>query len=502
MAEAGAGLLAGLGIGLGYGVVSDYARLGALWAKWGVMNALKPDFVKDAFAKTMQSILSAEKDPVSGLSSKGTVDVMWEFVGRTIDMSIMINENIATQMFIQMLQQSIAYAIHSSHAGAIGTLGNVYSGSTYLSPTESSYIAEESDRIDRDMKAFLSAEVGQNIPTLAFSLTRGANRQVSSATQSLMRNVDTLLDEWNDLALSYYRHYHSMARERLGSALRMKETAVDRAYGLLEQVGNEHLARLSEQLDTLTGAKAWFDAGLMSEDDLKEIAIRIDLERNASEGNYDVYKTDIVSAIADTITTWDAKITQALGDLTDTEDKYNALFTNMFTVILTDVSNIIDAVAYHCETILGDVCAYRNIDNFFTYEAVTGIPDNPEGETEFIYDDSVIVQVPTGGGTFISIPFPDFYVTIEHTVPVMLPTGIVSFLDTIIGEAYDETLIADNKFIILSVGGVGYIGYILGEVLNSIYGETETASPFIEVIPSGTLDGVYGESNINVTTFT
>ena len=142
------GLLTGIGVGVGYGAIADYAKLGVLWAKWKAMNLIAPTFIKDVFASTLQSILSSEHDPVSGMSSKGTVDVMWQFINNTIDMSLLIDEGIATQMFIQMIQQSIAYAIHASHAGAIGTIGNVYSGSSSLSVAFGDNVGHDLDFVD------------------------------------------------------------------------------------------------------------------------------------------------------------------------------------------------------------------------------------------------------------------------------------------------------------------------------------------------------------------
>jgi len=358
MASAIGSLAFGLGIGTGYSVLSEYLRLGILWKKW---KSLPLQMKTAKIAEALQSILDAEKNTVSGLSTKGAVDAIHNFIDRTLDFAWMADESIANQMFIQMIQQSIAYAIHSSHAGAIGTIGNVYSGSTYLSSGEASTIGENVDYFDRNLRGFFSAEVGQNIPTLTFNLVRGANRRIGDIYGAVMRNMDSFLTEWNDLALSYYRHYHTMARERFADAIKMKETATDRAYGLLEQVANEHLARISEQLDTLEGAKAWWDAGLMSDDDLEQIAIRIDLERGASEGNYDEYKTDIADAINLAIVTWDAKITQALGDLTDNETKYNVLIRSIFDMMFTQVTDFAEMVTALCQTAVEDVCAYRNV---------------------------------------------------------------------------------------------------------------------------------------------
>ena len=361
MASLGAGLLTGMGLGVGYGILSDYARLGVMWAKWKTINAVSPDFMKDVFSSTMESIIASEGDSVTGMSSKGTIDVMWDFINKTIDMSLLINEGIATQMFIQMIQQSIAYAIHSSHAGAIGTIGNVYRGSASLSVAYGDNVGEDTQYVDDKLAGFIGASIGANIPTVGYQLIRGGNRRLSEHVTRLQRDMGNLIDEWNDLTLGYYRQHHTMARDEFGNAIGMKKDAVSRAYSILEQMGHEHSRRIAEQLDTLVGAKEWFDATLISEEELIMVATRINLERIASEANYDDYKTAVLNAVTSTITDWDTYIATAMSDLTDNEALYNALINEALYHIIYDVSVIVDALLEKCNLILEHVCAYRNL---------------------------------------------------------------------------------------------------------------------------------------------
>jgi len=356
--SAAAGVGVGVGIGMGYGFLQEYAKLGALYAKWH----LTPYEMKaGCIAHALQSILNAEKDEVSGLSTAGSVQAIHEFITDTINFAWLTDEAIASQMFVQMIQQSIAYAIHSSHAGSIGTIGNVYSGSMYLSGMEASYVGEQAEFLTRGLRGFLSAETGLNTPTMAFNLVRGANRRLEDVYRSITRQMDSLLDEWNDLTLSYYRHYHSMCRERFADAIKMKETATDRAYGLLEQIANEHLARIVEQLDTLEGAKYWFDANLMDADELANISLRIDLEVKASQDDYDEHKTAVLNAIDDTVEEWDIKLNQALNDLTDSEYRFCLLVRQIFDEAFVDVAEFVRQIVEMCDNSVTDVCAYRNV---------------------------------------------------------------------------------------------------------------------------------------------
>lgn len=367
-------LLSGIGMGVGmgtaYGGLVDILRTGITWAKW---KAVGHKFSYDCISEVLQSIINAEKDEVHGLSTKGMVDAIQAFIDRTLDMSFYVNEQIASQLFVQMIQQSIAYAIHSSHAGSIGTVCNVYSGSASLSSMVTDKIGSVADLADRGTKAFLSASTGLNIPSTAFSLMQGGNTRIEEVYRRVIAQADAFLDEWNDLALGYYRHYNTMARNRFQDALEMKEQIVTRAYGFLETVANEHLARISEQLDTLTGAKEWFDGGLASADELEQISLRVDIERQASEANFNDYVTEIVESIEASINEWDNKLRTALDDMKECEYRYNLLINSMFSTLFSDVRTFVQSLCDELDKTVEDVCAYRNIKQAVRIEEVTNV---------------------------------------------------------------------------------------------------------------------------------
>jgi len=358
VASLASGVGLGLGIGVGYSTVGELARYALLLAKW---NIIPEEMKRDILSQTLQSILNAEKSNVTGLTTSGMVDVLYDFIDKTLWLSLYTSESISTQMFIQMIQQSIAYAIQHSHAGAIGTVGNVYSGSMYLSPMFASTIGENVENVNREQRAFLGASTGLNIPTLSFELTRGVNQRLRDILQRLVRDIEMFTDEWNDLALTYYRQHHTLCREALNNAVTMKEDVVQRAYSVLEDVCRTHLSRVTENLDTLEGAKAWYDAGLLSDEELGDIAMRIKLETEASVNDYNSMKQDILDSIQNALTEWDDKISQALQDLTENEKLMHSLITSAFTTIYADVEMLIDNMLIYLKQTTEDACAYRNI---------------------------------------------------------------------------------------------------------------------------------------------
>jgi len=350
--------LTGMGVGVGFGVLSEYASLAIRTAKWKLIPA---QWKSDAISVIMQQILDAEHDKVSGLSSKGAVDVISNFIDGTINLAWMIDESIASQMFVQMIQQSIAYAIHASHAGSIGTIGNVYSGSASLSSARAQAVSEGTNEFDRRLRAFLNASVGLNIPSLTSEVVKGSNARLDDYIRQLISDSQMLITEWNDLVLDYYRRYSTLAHQRYQNAVTMNEDVTTRAYSLLESVGTTHLTRINELLDTLDGAYNWYSAGLVSASELSEIALRVELERQASEQVYDEYEGEVLSAIDRGVEDWDSYVTAGFNDLTLMETEWKNLIANVLAPLLADVSAFVDIIVKIADETIEDVCAYRNI---------------------------------------------------------------------------------------------------------------------------------------------
>jgi hypothetical protein len=358
MAEILSSIGMGVGIGSGMGVISDYLRMGMNWAKW---KTLGQTLGKPMMADVMQQILSSEKDSLTGLNTRGIMSSMFNFIDKTMDLQFVLNEQMANALFMHMIQQSVAYAIHQSHGGAVQTICNVYSGSMNMQGLSVGQIADNADLLDSDLKAFISAATGVNIPTLTFEFTKGANTRVEAVYKRVMSQVDSFTDKWNNLIIGYYDHYHTMARTKLQEALEMKENIMAKGYALLEKVANEHLARIAEQIDTITGINNWYKAAFTTVDELVQICLRVDTEVDASIQNYNDYTDEILESIEDACIDWDIKINNALSDIQECEAHYAGMIKDIFSVIFNDVRIYTSYLCDEVDKAVENVCAYRNV---------------------------------------------------------------------------------------------------------------------------------------------
>jgi len=374
------GLLWGISLGTAYSSTVEFLRTGVDWAKWKYLFETQGHY---KVAEALEALIDADKDAVTGLSPKGIVDTVKAFIDKTLDLAICANSAIASQLFVQMIQQSVAYAISNSHAGSIGTIANIYSGSASLHAMELERVAEYADLIDRKLKAFLHASAGLNTLATAFKVQRGVNSRIAELYQVVQNAVERLQSEINDTQLEEYRHYITMARNRFQDALEMYENIVSRAYTMIEQLAQEHLTRIAEQLDTLEGAKAWYDGGYISEDELREIAIRIDLERQASEENWNEMVNEITSLIEEEIKNWDVYIQNLLYDYMYAKGVYAIVLSNIISSVLSEVYSVVSTFVNEAYKMVEDVCAYRNVKPPVKFEVADTLGEfemSPEAE--------------------------------------------------------------------------------------------------------------------------
>jgi len=374
------GLLWGIGLGTAYSSTVEFLRTGVDWAKWKYLFKTQGHY---KVAEALEALIDADKDAVTGLSPKGIVDTVKAFIDKTLDLAICANSAIASQLFVQMIQQSVAYAISNSHAGSIGTIANIYSGSAPLHAMELERVSEYADLLDRKLKAFLNASAGLNVLATAFKIQQGVNSRIGELFRTVQEAVERLQNELNDSQLEEYRHYITMARNRFQDALEMYENIVTRTYTLIEQLAQEHLTRIAEQLDTLEGARAWYDGGFISEDELREIAIRINLEREASEENWNEMLDELTSIIEEQIRNWDIYINELLTEYMLAKASYATVLSDIIAGTLNEVYRIVSGFVEEAYKMLEDVCAYRNVKPPVEFEMASSLSEfeaSPENE--------------------------------------------------------------------------------------------------------------------------
>ena len=115
--------------------------------------------------------------------------------------------------------------------------------------------------------------------------------------------------------------------------------------------------------------------------------MRVDLERQASEADYNEYKTAILEAISNAETNWDTFVNTALNDLTVIETKYMMLIRSILDSLFNNVASIVEGLANELNITIEDVCAYRNTEKVVTIskEEVTEVAPETYTVTVTVY---------------------------------------------------------------------------------------------------------------------
>jgi hypothetical protein len=103
---------------------------------------------------------------------------------------------------------------------------------------------------------------------------------------------------------------------------------------------------------------------------LKDIALRVNLEREASEDNFDSYKDEILRSVEEALYDWDDKIQQALNDMKECEFRFYLLVDRVFGTLFDDVRDFVRTLCDEADKTVEDVCAYRNVRQAVKIEMV------------------------------------------------------------------------------------------------------------------------------------
>ena len=377
-----ASILALVGVGTGINFLSNMLRDATVFAKW---RLTKNVFAIPRARSALQRILDVPKDEVVGMDTSGIVDLIMEFLDASVAYMWYVDEAMANQLWLQMIQQSIAYAMYPTHAGSLGTIANTYSGGMYMSPMQIADIGRNVDSVDTGLASFLTAQTGQNLPSASFALYNGMQQRLEIDLREIARSIDVLLDEWNNAMLWYIRRYLDFTHDYLEEALQLKLKGADRAYSSLEDVAETVLTRVVELTDALEAVRQWYDDGLVSEDELKEFSIRVKAEALASDADYDEIKNQMISQVDTIDENWDNYINEALEQVKWAEAELCYIARLALQEVFNYASQLIDELAYIAREILEGLASYREVTLCVDYtktlfadeqvlDPVTGLP--------------------------------------------------------------------------------------------------------------------------------
>jgi len=335
-------------------------RRGADWATWhGYKTVVGTNVIDDYY----QTFISAEPDPITGVTPAGLSNITVKGIDTITSLSIVIDPDLIEEMFTEMIQEMFSNALQYSVGGAVQTITGTYRGGYPYTPDEYREIAEQIDAFDDKLHAFYLASSGANIPRAMGDIVYGANRWLDD----YVRDVHTVSLEYyrehNDNALTYHRLAVHLARLHLQHAVMAYEALIDRINRIRERICEHHLARINELRDSLEGLRAWYDAGLISEEEFKIESLKIKYEAEASKQVYDEFMQKLDEIAQQFVDVWNQLVEDACTKLNTAVSAFADALQPLAEQTSQHLVSRIDEIDELINAVMAGVRAYRSAEN-------------------------------------------------------------------------------------------------------------------------------------------
>ena len=318
------GFLGGIAEEILKGLVGD--AIEGLGNVMRIETASAMDFIKSTTASTLQSMLSADPHSSVGVSTSGLIYIMEQFLKATAWISTVLPAEVIEELFLELLQEGFSNAVQTSIGGAFQTILNVWRGGMPPNPDECENIVTIIDAVDVDTACLLIAMSGNNIPTTFFRAIRGWKQFVDEQTRTLRTQLLDLLNKWNTIMSYLHDLAFTLSNEELSHSLLTIREAYQKAFSIIDMVGERALSRLQELLTECRTAKEWLNMGTIDSTTAEIVA-----EENKAEADM-TYQTycSIRDTVLDTLATVDVQLGNLINKI---EDLINRLLTHINNII-------------------------------------------------------------------------------------------------------------------------------------------------------------------------
>lgn len=313
----------------------------------------------------------------AGMHTEGILRCFEEFIRAVAQASIVLTEEIAEELYTELLQEGLSQAIQTSLGGAVSSILNYWRGGQPLYPDDIEDVGESVEDLDTMAITLLTGMAGANIPTTHFRLKRGFDRLVEGKLVQLRNQLRYAVERVNDTVLWMHERSYYRALREWDEVLSSIEACYWKGVNLYDHVCERALSRLQEIKSEVETLKKWWEYTQEHPETplVDEMTADITLQEDEMEADA-VYET------ATTILSWiDNSLNQISPDLTDVvdgidtimyrvADVYNRLIQASRMTFADELQKIDDAM-YKIAAIRNKVDSQTTPD--MPFEAVTPV---------------------------------------------------------------------------------------------------------------------------------
>jgi len=319
--------------------VKNLIRRGKLWT----FNLL---FGDQWWADLFGVIQSADHTKAVPVSPSGVVNIVRDYLYRTVDIASVVGEEIGSESIMEMLSEGLSTALETNFNGALQYVLNVWKGSL---PPDLSYALSLGQRLDRVSRLYALSQlapIGHSPQAILEALISGADtrlrEKLSTAKQTYLEHVTAKSSALTEQLTQAVNFLANVINELVFGAIQL----LDRIDGLINAIAQEHLARINQLDDNLEANKLRYDNGLIDDTKYQLRIEEINIDVESTIGIYNEWMNAVNDLISD-YANWlsdnkDSIVDLVLQYLNGIESAYNTVIEKIRSAIanLTDDSDL------------------------------------------------------------------------------------------------------------------------------------------------------------------
>jgi len=361
-------VLAGLGTALNtlgdvFGI-SDLVKGASTYAKWKAFDAL---FGRNFWANMFSSIEDAETSAIVPISPAGIADVSRAFTEAMCLIRTFIDPEMAEELIGEMLSEGLSSAMETNIAGALATIMNVHRGSLPPDVSDVNTLAQIIDRVDYMHMQNIALMCGSNPSTILNALLMGADQRYREIYNPFVQQFIQYVQMLNDYLLEPLNQLKQIITEICNRIIQLHITKMDELESYLQNIANEHLARINQIHDNFEADYVNYASGIL---DYVTVCSRFKREELQAKTTKETFM-DWYNTLMQRYDAFLDEIRAKFDDLVNDIWNYVTAGENHFISVLQKMKNaftsddIKNAIANRIVELFKDVNAYRGTENIY-----------------------------------------------------------------------------------------------------------------------------------------
>ncbi len=270
--------------------VKGLTRRGKLWM-------FEKLFGTQWFADLFGIIQNADYSKAVTVSPAGVVNVIKDYLYRCVDISTVVGEEIGSESIMEMLSEGLSTALETNFNGSLQYILNVWKGSL---PPDLSFAVSIGQRLDRVTELYALSQIapiGHSPQAILEALVSGADARLREKIAPAKQKYLEVLSAKETGLLEPFTQFVNFVANIINELVMGAIQLIDRIDGLIQAIGQEHLARLNQLEDNLEANELRYINNLIDATKYQQRLEEINIDVDSTTQTYNYWINEIMTLI-------------------------------------------------------------------------------------------------------------------------------------------------------------------------------------------------------------